>query len=157
MRRRLPACWPYRRRTKLMGMLPGAANMKTQIANIDEKELTRTEAIVQSMTPQERRQPKILNGSRRARIARGSGTKVSEINSLVDRFSKAQKMMRQIQQGKTPSIPGMPNLPGMGPGMGQGVGPGFSKGGNRPKTASGKKSRSGNPAKRAAEAAGFTP
>ena len=142
--------------TKLMGMLPGAGNMKTQIANIDEKELTRTEAIVQSMTPQERREPKILNGSRRARIARGSGTKVSEINSLVDRFSKAQKMMRQIQQGKTPSIPGMPNLPGMGPGMGQ-LGPGFGKGGNRPKATSAKKSRSGNPAKRAAEAAGFTP
>ena len=126
-----------------MGMLPGAANMKAQIANIDEKELTRTEAIVQSMTPAERREPKILNGSRRARIAKGSGTSVSEINSLVDRFGKAQKMMRQIQQGKGPSIPGMPNMPGMGA---------------RPsKAPSPKKSRSGNPAKRAAEISGFTP
>ncbi|OIQ74778.1 signal recognition particle protein [mine drainage metagenome] len=129
--------------SKLMGMLPGAANMKAQIANIDEKELTRTEAIVQSMTPAERREPKILNGSRRARIAKGSGTSVSEINSLVDRFGKAQKMMRQIQQGKGPSIPGMPNMPGMGA---------------RPsKAPSPKKSRSGNPAKRAAETSGFTP
>ncbi len=128
--------------SKLMGMLPGAANMKAQIANIDEDELTRTEAIVHSMTPQERREPKILNGSRRARIAKGSGTKVSEINSLVDRFTKAQKMMRQIQQGKSPAIPGMPNLAGMG---------------TRPKVQAVKKSRSGNPAKRAAEASGFTP
>jgi signal recognition particle subunit SRP54 len=133
--------------SKLMGMLPGAANMKAQIANIDENELTRTEAIVQSMTPQERREPKILNGSRRARIAQGSGTKVSEINSLVDRFSKAQKMMRQIQQGKSPGIPGMPTLPGMG-----------NQGAYRPtKAPTAKKSRSGNPAKRAAEASGFTP
>ena len=135
--------------SKLRGMLPGAANMKAQIANIDENELTRTEAIVQSMTPRERRQPKILNGSRRARIAQGSGTKVSEINSLVERFTKAQKLMRQIQQGKTPSIPGMPNRPG--------IGPGFGNVGGRPKPASAKKSRSGNPAKRAAEASGFTP
>jgi signal recognition particle subunit SRP54 len=133
--------------SKMMGMLPGAANMKAQIANIDENELTRTEAIVQSMTPQERREPKILNGSRRARIAKGSGTKVSEINSLVDRFSKAQKMMRQIQQGKAPSIPGMPNLAGMG-----------NQGAYRPsKAPKPKKSRSGNPAKRASEASGFTP
>jgi signal recognition particle subunit SRP54 len=133
--------------SKLMGMLPGAANMKAQIANIDENELTRTEAIVQSMTPQERREPKILNGSRRARIAQGSGTKVSEINSLVDRFSKAQKMMRQIQQGKSPGIPGMPQMPGMG-----------NQGAYRTtKAPTAKKSRSGNPAKRAAEASGFTP
>jgi signal recognition particle subunit SRP54 len=121
--------------------------MKAQIANIDENELTRTEAVVQSMTPQERREPKILNGSRRARIAKGSGTKVSEINSLVDRFSKAQKMMRQIQQGKAPSIPGMPNLAGMG-----------NQGAYRPsKAPKPKKSRSGNPAKRASEASGFAP
>jgi signal recognition particle subunit SRP54 len=133
--------------SKLMGMLPGAANMKAQIANIDENELTRTEAIVQSMTPQERREPKILNGSRRARIAQGSGTKVSEINSLVDRFSKAQKMMRQIQQRKSPGIPGMPQMPGMG-----------NQGAYRTtKAPTAKKSRSGNPAKRAAEASGFTP
>jgi signal recognition particle subunit SRP54 len=133
--------------SKLMGMLPGAANMKQQIANIDENELTRTEAIVQSMTPQERREPKILNGSRRARIAKGSGTRVSEINSLVDRFAKAQKMMRQIQQGKSPGIPGMPQMPGMG-----------NQGNYRQaKPLTPKKSRSGNPAKRAAEASGFTP
>ena len=127
--------------SKLMGMLPGAANMKA--ANIDENELVRTEAIVQSMTPQERREPKVLNGSRRARIANGSGTSVREVNSLVDRFTKAQKMMRQIQQGKGPSIPGMPNMGGMVP--------------RTPKPVQAKKSRSGNPAKRAAEASGFTP
>ena len=131
--------------SKLMGMLPGAANMKAQIANIDENELTRTEAIVQSMTPQERRDPKVLNGSRRARIANGSGTTVREVNSLVDRFGQAQKMMRQMQQGKGPAMAGMPGMPGMG---------GMPK---APKPIQAKKSRSGNPAKRAAEASGFTP
>ena len=136
--------------TKLLGMLPGANNsaMKKQIDALDDNELVRTQAIVQSMTPQERREPKLLNGSRRARIAKGSGRTVTEVNSLVDRFAAAQKMMKQMRSGsgmpKGVSIPGMPNLPQMPTGASLG-----SKQ-NPPK----KKSRSGNPAKRAAEELG---
>jgi len=104
---------------------------------------------VQSMTPGERTDPKVLNGSRRARIATGSGRKVSEVNNLVDRFTAAQKMMKQMRNGA--SIPGMPNLSGM-PNM-AGVG-GMPNGMKAPKsgqTPAKKKSRSGNPAKRALE------
>jgi signal recognition particle subunit SRP54 len=102
------------------------------------------------MTPAERAEPKILNGSRRARSAKGSGRAVSEVNNLVDRFSQAQKMMRAMRQGKNPMglPPGMAMPPGMG-GMGGGMGMGGgSKPGHQPPK---KKSKSGNPAKRAAE------
>ena len=130
--------------TKLFGMLPGAnsAAMKKQIDSIDDNELVRTQAIVQSMTPSERRDPKILNGSRRARIALGSGRSVTEVNSLVDRFSAAQKAMKQMRSGgglpAGMSLPGGMSLPTASP-M------------NSPKIAPKKKSRSGNPAKRAAQ------
>ena len=127
--------------SKLMGLLPGAGQMKKQIENFDEGELVRTRAIIESMTPIERNNPKILNGSRRARISRGSGRAISEINSLVERFSQAQKVMKQMRSGGLPNIPGMGGLPNMG-GM-----PKISKNNPPPK----KKSRSGNPAKRAAE------
>jgi signal recognition particle subunit SRP54 len=121
--------------SKLMGLLPGSGAMKKQMENFDEGELVRTRAIIESMTPQERADPKVLNGSRRARISRGSGRAISEINSLVERFSGAQKMMKQMRNG------GMPGIPGLG-GM-----PKITKNNPPPK----KKSRSGNPAKRAAE------
>ena len=124
--------------SKLLGMLPGAGAMKKQIENFDEGEIVRTRAIVQSMTPIERRDPKVLNGSRRARIALGSGRKVSDVNNLVDRFSAAQKMMKQVRNG------GMPQ--GMG-GMGLPAMPKASIKSAPPK----KKSKSGNPAKRALE------
>ena len=130
--------------TKLLGMLPGAnsAAMKKQIDSIDDNELVRTQAIVQSMTPSERRDPKLLNGSRRARIALGSGRSVTEVNSLVDRFSAAQKAMKQMRSGgglpAGMSLPGGMSLPTASP-M------------NSPKIAPKKKSRSGNPAKRAAQ------
>ena len=128
---------------KLLGMLPGANNaaMKKQIDSIDDKELVRTQAIVQSMTPEERRNPKVLNGSRRSRIARGSGRTVTEVNSLVDRFSAAQKVMKQMRSGG-----GMP--PGMALPPGMGLPPAPVK---RPEINVKKKSRSGNPAKRAAD------
>ena len=93
--------------SKILGMLPGAAQMKKEIENIDDSEITKSTAIVQSMTPLERRDPKILNGSRRARIAKGSGRQVSEVNNLVDRFAQAQKAMKQVRNGG--SIPGMPD------------------------------------------------
>ena len=129
--------------TKLLGMLPGANNaaMKKQIDSIDDKELVRTQAIVQSMTPEERRNPKVLNGSRRSRIALGSGRTVTEVNSLVDRFSAAQNVMKQMRTGG-----GLPK--GMALPAGMGLPPAPAK---RPDTNVKKKSRSGNPAKRAAQ------
>lgn len=124
--------------SKLMGLLPGAGGMKKQIENFDESELVRARAIIESMTPLERRDPKVLNGSRRARIALGSGRAVSEINSLVERFSQAQKMMKQIRGGNMPAGMSAPLA-----GMSGAIKP---KPGNQNVK---KKSRSGNPAKRA--------
>ena len=126
---------------KLLGMLPGAGQMKKQIENFDESEITRTKAIVQSMTPLERRDLKVLNGSRRARIALGSGRKVSDVNALVDKFTAAQKMMKQMRNGG-----GMPAGMGLPPGM-----PGLPPAPKKVAPAQKKKSKSGNPAKRALE------
>ena len=123
---------------KLLGMLPGSGAMKKQIENFDESEITRTKSIVQSMTPKERRDLKVLNGSRRARIALGAGRKVSDVNALVDKFTAAQKMMKQMRNGG--SMPGMPaGMPGLPPAPSKTVPPAK------------KKSKSGNPAKRALE------
>ena len=132
----------------MLGMLPGARGMKDQLENFDEGELVRTEAIIQSMTPKERQVPKLLNGSRRLRIARGSGTTVTEVNALVNRFEQAAKMMKTMAKG------GMPQMPGMGPmpGMGGGGGAATARKAAAKKKGKGK-SRSGNPAKRAAEEA----
>ncbi|GAA3179647.1 hypothetical protein GCM10020255_072990 [Rhodococcus baikonurensis] len=77
----------------LLGMLPGAGGMKDALANVDEKQLDRIQAIIRGMTPAERDDPKIINASRRLRIANGSGVKVSDVNQLVDRFFEARKMM----------------------------------------------------------------
>lgn len=128
--------------SKILGMLPGAAQMKKQIEGIDDTEITKSTAIVQSMTPAERRDPKLLNGSRRARIAKGSGRQVSEVNNLVDRFAQAQKAMKIMRSGG--SIPGMGKMP---PGMAGMSGMPAPKQQIQPK----KKSKSGNPAKRALE------
>ncbi|TAL44528.1 MAG: signal recognition particle protein [Salinibacterium sp.] len=128
----------------MLGMLPGGKGMRERLENFDESEITRTEAIIQSMTPQERRMPKLLNGSRRVRIARGSGTTVTDVNSLVNRFEQAAKMMKTVAKGGVPQVPGVGPIPGTKPGGG-------SK--QQPKK---KGSRSGNPAKRAAENAGLT-
>ena len=133
--------------TKMLSMLPGGAAMKKQIENFDEGEIVRTQAIVQSMTPTERRDPKILNGSRRSRIAMGAGRAVSEVNSLVERFTQAQKMMRQMRNGAAPQ--GLP--PAMAQ-MGSQFGASAGKSGSKPPMK--KKSKSGNPAKRAQEERG---
>ena len=123
---------------KLLGMLPGSGAMKKQIENFDESEITRTKSIVQSMTPHERRDLKVLNGSRRARIALGSGRKVADVNALVDKFTAAQKMMKQMRNGG--AMPGMPaGMPGLPPAP------------RKPAPPAKKKSKSGNPAKRALE------
>ncbi len=129
----------------MLAMMPGANQMKQQLENFDEKEIDRTEAIIRSMTPTERRQPKVLNGSRRLRIANGSGTTVTEVNSLVNRFEQAAKMMKTVAKGGMPQMPGaMPGMPGMGGGY-------IGKGKKKDKGKKG--SKSGNPAKRAAEEA----
>ncbi|GAA3210277.1 signal recognition particle protein [Microbacterium terregens] len=130
---------------KMLGMLPGMGSMKQQLEDFDEKDLDRTEAIIRSMTPTERRNPKVLNGSRRLRIARGSGMTVTDVNALVNRFEQAAKMMKTVARGGTPNIPGMGPIPGTRPGA-------STKRGKQQKA---KGSRSGNPAKRAAENAGI--
>ena len=129
---------------KIMGMLPGMGDMKAQLDQIDDRDIDRIAAIIQSMTPAERNDVKVLNGSRRARIAKGAGVTVTEVNGLVDRFVQAQKMMKQM--GKGGGMPGMPGMPGFGGGSKK------SKGkSSAPKA---KKGRSGNPAKRAIEESG---
>lgn len=122
----------------LIGMMPGAGKIRDQLDNFDEHEVDRIEAIINSMTPAERADPKILNGSRRSRIARGSGTTVTEVNGLVQRFDQAKTMMRSVAHGRTP-------FPGMGGKKSKGRMQAPAKKGR------GKKSKSGNPAKRAAE------
>lgn len=120
----------------MLKMMPGMGQMAQQLDNLDEREFDRVEAMVRSMTPFERNHPKQINGSRRARIARGSGVEVSEVNQLLERFGEAQKMMKQLARGG--GIPGMPGMPGMGGG----------KKGRQAKQVK-KKGKSGNPAKRA--------
>jgi signal recognition particle subunit SRP54 len=127
--------------SKIMGMLPGMGQFRDQLENFDEREIDRIQAVIQSMTPAERANPKIIDGSRRTRIARGSGRQVSDVNQLVDRFFEARKMMMSMAKG------GMPGLPGM---------PGMAGGGKRSKAKQQKKGKggkrvSGNPAKAAAQ------
>lgn len=122
----------------LLGMIPGMAQHRRELEQFDEKEIDRTEAIIQSMTPEERRNPDIIDGSRRARIAYGAGTTVSAVNGLLQRFEQAATMMRRMaNRGMNGAIPGF-------------GGPGGKK--NR-KGKSKKKggSKSGNPMKREAE------
>ncbi|NMN94328.1 signal recognition particle protein [Antrihabitans stalactiti] len=88
----------------LLGMLPGAGQMKEALAQVDDKQLDRVQAIIRGMTPAERDNPKIINASRRLRIANGSGVKVSEVNQLVDRFFEARKMMASM--GRQMGFPG---------------------------------------------------
>jgi signal recognition particle subunit SRP54 len=87
----------------LLGMLPGAAQNRELLSQVSDRDLDRAAAIVNSMTPEERRNPKMINGSRRARIAAGSGVTVGEVGSLIVRFLEGQKMMRQMMGG----MPGM--------------------------------------------------
>jgi signal recognition particle subunit SRP54 len=133
--------------SKVMSMLPGLGDMREAIDNLDDSDINRIAAIIQSMTPAERKDPSVLNASRRARIAAGSGRTVTDVNQLVDRFTQARKMMKQMAKtgGLGMGGPGMP-IPGMG-------GHGGKKA--KPKPAKSKKGRSGNPAKRAAQDAGL--
>ncbi len=122
----------------ILGMIPGMAQHRKELEQFDEKEVDRTQAIIQSMTPQERRDPNIIDGSRRARIAYGAGTTVSAVNGLLQRFEQAAKMMKRMTNGSR-------SIPGMG-----GMGAGGGKKGKKGKKGR-KGSRSGNPMKREAE------
>jgi signal recognition particle subunit SRP54 len=95
---------------QLVGMLPGAGSA-LQDVQVDDKQLARVEAIIRSMTPSERRSPKTINGSRKRRIAAGSGTRPQDVNGVLKQFSQAQKMMKAMAGGKNP-FPGI-EMPGM--------------------------------------------
>jgi signal recognition particle subunit SRP54 len=106
----------------LMNMLPGVAKAKAQMAqgNVDEGEIKRQEAILSSMTPRERQQPKLIQASRKRRIAAGSGTSVQDVNRLLKQFMLMNKMMKKIGKMEKKGMfaggmPGMPGLPGMPP------------------------------------------
>jgi len=130
--------------SKMLGMLPGMGQFRDQLENFDEREIDRIQAIIQSMTPGERANPKMIDGSRRARIAKGSGRSVSDVNQLVDRFFEARKMMMQMARGGGLGLPGSP-------GMALGK---RSKARQAPQQKKGKgKRKSGNPAKRAQQEA----
>jgi signal recognition particle subunit SRP54 len=88
----------------IMGMIPGLAGHQLSNMKVDERELDRVEAIILSMTPEERRRPELIKGSRRLRIAKGSGTNVQAVNQLVKQFDQMRKLMRQIGRGKMPDI-----------------------------------------------------
>jgi signal recognition particle subunit SRP54 len=90
--------------TSILGMIPGLAGHQLQNMKVDERELDRIQAIILSMTPEERRRPELIKGSRRLRIARGSGTNVQAVNRLVKQFGQMRKVMRQVGRGKMPDI-----------------------------------------------------
>ncbi len=90
--------------SNLLGMMPGMGQMKEAMSQVDDRDLDRTAAIIRGMTPAERENPKMINGSRRLRIANGSGVAVSDVNQLVDRFFEARKMMQQM--GGAMGLPG---------------------------------------------------
>jgi signal recognition particle subunit SRP54 len=88
----------------ILGMMPGLAGHQLSQMKVDERELDRVEAIILSMTPDERRRPELIKGSRRLRIARGSGTSVQAVNQLVKQFDQMRKLMRQLGRGKMPDL-----------------------------------------------------
>jgi len=90
----------------LISMIPGMGNQLKDV-DVDERELARVEAIILSMTPRERKLPHVIDGSRRQRIAKGSGTTVQQVNQLLNARKQMQKMMKQLSKGKMPALPGM--------------------------------------------------
>ncbi len=94
----------------LLGMLPGVGRQLKNMPKVDERQIDRVEAIILSMTPDERRNPRSIDGSRRRRIAAGSGTNVQTVNQLLGQFKQVQKMMKQVGKGKMPQLPGMTGI-----------------------------------------------
>jgi signal recognition particle subunit SRP54 len=90
--------------SNVLGMIPGLAGAQLKNMKVDERELDRIQAIILSMTPEERRRPELIKGSRRLRIARGSGTNVQAVSRLIKQFGQTRKIMRQVGRGKMPDI-----------------------------------------------------
>ena len=101
----------------VLKLLPGVNGKMLKDVKMDPKRMKHVEAIVLSMTPQERKKPEILNGSRRARIAKGCGRPVSEVNRLLEQFREMQKMMKKMGAGGGKGGGGMPRMPFGGGGM----------------------------------------
>jgi signal recognition particle subunit SRP54 len=97
--------------TQLLGMIPGLSKVAGRMEGLDEVYLNRAEAIVYSMTVQERRHPDIIDGSRRRRIARGSGTTPTDVNRLLKQYREAKKLMQMMASGRGPRIPPGLRLP----------------------------------------------
>lgn len=117
---------------ELLGMIPGARAVSGD-AQVVDREIRRSEAIIRSMTPAERANPRVINGSRRRRIALGSGTSVQDVSGLLKQFNQVRNMMQSLSQGKAPAgLPGMPGLAGGVPGM-PGAGLGGIPAGPRPR------------------------
>jgi signal recognition particle subunit SRP54 len=95
----------------VLKMIPGMGKQLEGLDDVDERQLARVEAIVLSMTPHERRLPHVIDGSRRKRIAAGSGTTVEQVNQLLAARKQMAKMMKQLGKGKMPAMPGMSGLP----------------------------------------------
>jgi signal recognition particle subunit SRP54 len=93
--------------TSLLGMIPGFSGQQLKGLKVDERELDRIQAIILSMTPEERRRPELIKGSRRLRIAKGSGTNVQAVNQLVKQFGQMRKMMKQLGRGRMPDLGAM--------------------------------------------------
>jgi signal recognition particle subunit SRP54 len=124
----------------ILGMLPGMGKLKGAMGKggMDDKMFKRQEAIISSMTPTERKKPKLINASRKKRIAAGAGMQVPDVNKLLKMHKQMAGMMKKMGKmgkmgkgGRMPQMPGMPGMPGMGGGMGPGMGggmpPGFDK------------------------------
>ena len=132
----------------ILKLIPGMGQIRKQLEDVrmPDKELGKVEAMISSMTMAERRDPKIINPSRKQRIAKGSGTTVTEVNQLLRNFEQMQKMMKKIAGGKMPSMPQGGRMPGMPPGMG-------GLPGGMPGMPAGMPGMSGGSSKSAAEAA----
>ena len=102
--------------SQIAGMLPGGLGKQLDNAQLDEKQMAHTKAIILSMTPQERENPQILNASRKKRIAAGCGLQVMDVNRLLKGFEMLQQMTKSMAKGNFRGIPGMGGMPGMGGG-----------------------------------------
>jgi signal recognition particle subunit SRP54 len=99
----------------ILKMIPGLGKQLEGLDDVDEKHLARVEAMILSMTPRERRIPHVIDGSRRQRIARGSGTTVQEVNQLLEARKQMAKLMKGMSKGKMPSLPGLVDANGAAP------------------------------------------
>jgi signal recognition particle subunit SRP54 len=100
----------------VLKMIPGLGKQLEGLDQVDERQMAQVEAIILSMTPHERRVPHVIDGSRRRRIAAGSGTSIQQVNQLIEARKQMAKMMKAMGSGKMPSLPGMPAAPTMGGG-----------------------------------------